>query len=99
MSTGITGKITKTFSLGGMSFSIPADSLTKDSVAILQTTVDTGMTDFARALSVNVNYISMMGILSTKTVTIKTYASGVLKQTLSFAANTGLIWSSTEQAL
>src|SRR5690242_11701595 len=99
MSTGVTGKLTTSFSLGGATLSIPSDSRTADSTAVLVTTVDTGMTDFARSLNVNAAYISMMGILSTKAVTIKTYASGVLKQTFSFAANSGLVWSATQEAV
>src|SRR5690349_21639708 len=99
MSTGIVGKITKSFSLGGKSLSIPADSLTKDSVVMLETTVDTGMTNFHRVLAVDASEIAMLGIHSTKAVTIKTNSSGSPDQTFSLAANQGIVWSVNDESV
>jgi hypothetical protein len=98
MSTGITGRITKSFSLGGTSVSIPSDSQTADTMVKLETTVSPATSNFHRILQVPAALIKMMSITSNKAVTIKTNSSGAPDQTLSIGANQGLVWSITDVA-
>ena len=99
MSTGQTGKITKSFSLGGQSLSIPADSATADTTVKLETTVNDGMTNFHRVLSVDASEIVMMGIHTTKAITIKTNSSSAPDQTFSLLANQGIVWSVNDESV
>lgn len=92
MATGINATITKSYKAGLRSFSIPSSSVTADTEVALETTVDVGMTNFMRNITVDYTQIVSMGIHSTKAVTIKTNSSGSPSQTITLIAGQGVVW-------
>lgn len=98
MASGQTAKITKSFSLGGQSLSVPSSSASVDTTVKETTTASAGATNFHRSIpKITANLLRMVGLSVSGACTIKTNSSSAPDQTFTYTKAGGFVWDKDEE--
>src|SRR6266446_3195125 len=98
MAGEVTAKITRSMVVGTVSLGTTPQNVSGDSVQQLQKTIPLNTTDGVFDIVGDISTFKAVGMESSQALTIKTYASAVLKDTIVLAANVPLVWTDSDDA-
>jgi hypothetical protein len=89
--------VSRSANVGGSTITVPSQTVTADGIRRINVEIAAGATNTPITIAIDVSTLGLLAIVAASAgLTLKTNNSGTPDDTLTFAANKGVIWTSTD---